>query len=200
MSTQNIMWTALPNGLNAAGDRLKLSVLVSPRLITNSGASGTLAEFPDFIDWPATVAKLRFEVEIQGGATFPATPVTEPSFPGLDSLAWKALFTPSSPVVTFAFEDKSPLFVRSYPTKNVLAFVEQQYRAFAVAAADHKPSLSELGSTSQGARVPAGSVKSQSETSSFRTASTNSSTRCSHTTARFPRVRLIPGWISTRSA
>src|SRR5438552_14374255 len=115
MTTQNIMWTVLPNGLNPAGNRLKFSVLVSPRLITNSGASGTLAEFPDFIDWPATVSNIRFSAEFQGGSTFPAHRVTEPHFPALDSDAWIALFPPSSPVVSFRFEDNSPLFVRSYP-------------------------------------------------------------------------------------
>jgi hypothetical protein len=154
MSIQNIMWTALPNGLNPAGDRLKLSVLVSPRLITNSGASGTLAEFPDFIDWPNTVSKLHFKVEFQGGPAFPTQHLTEPGFPTLDSISWKALFPPSSPVETFGFEDKSPLFVRSYPTKNILGFVEEQYRAFAVAAADHKPTLSELGFDVPGPRGP----------------------------------------------
>src|SRR5260370_705901 len=154
MSTQTIMWTTLPNGLNPAGDRLKLSVLVSPRLITNSGASGTLAEFPDFVDWPTSVSKLRFKVEFQGGPVFPAQHLTEPGFPKLDSIAWKDLFPPSSPVETFGFEDKSRLFVRSYPTKNILGFVEEQYRAFAVAAADHKPTLSELGFDVRGQRGP----------------------------------------------
>ena len=154
MSIQNIMWTALPNGLSAAGDHLKLSVLVSPRLITNSGGSGTLAEFPDFIDWPTTVSKLHFRVEFQGGPALPAEHLTEPAFPALDSAAWKALFPGSSPVETFNFEDKSPLFVRSYPTKNILGFVEQQYGAFAVAAADHKPTLSELGFDVRGPRGP----------------------------------------------
>src|SRR5260370_4179024 len=105
MSIQNIMWTALPNGLDPAGDRLKLSVLVSPRLITNSAASGTLAEFPDFIDWPTIVSKLHFKVEFQGGPAFPAQHLTEPGFPALDSDLWKALFPPSSPVAPVCFED-----------------------------------------------------------------------------------------------
>jgi hypothetical protein len=154
MSTQHILWTALPNGLTPAGDHLKVSVLVSPRLITNSGASGTLAEFHDFIDWPATVAGLRFRVEFQGGPSFTAQHVTEAGFPALDSAAWKALFPPRSPVESFGFEDNSALAVRSYPTKNILRFVEQQYRAFAVAAADHKPTLSELGFDVRGPRGP----------------------------------------------
>ena len=66
MSTQNIMWTSLPNGLTVAGDKLRLSVLVSPRLTANA-AAGTLGEFPDFLDWPAKVAGVSFNVEFQGG-------------------------------------------------------------------------------------------------------------------------------------
>jgi hypothetical protein len=154
MSTQNIMWTALPNGLTPAGDHLKLSVLVSPRLITDSGTTGKLAEFPDFLDWPATISKLRFKVEFKAGPAFNSQHFTEPGFPALDSVAWKALFPASSPVQTFGFEDNSPLFVRSYPTKNILAFVEEQYRAFAVANPDRKPTLSELGFDVEGKRGP----------------------------------------------
>ena len=92
MSVQTIMWTALPNGLSAAGDRLRLSVLVSPRLVTDNGTDGTLAQFPSFLDWPAVVAGLRFAVQFQGGPTFEAAPVTQPPYPALDSAAWKALF------------------------------------------------------------------------------------------------------------
>src|SRR5262249_20577614 len=97
MSIQNIMWTALPNGLNAAGDRLRVSVLVSPRLITSPAPDGTLREFPDFLDWPRTVAGLRFKVEFQGGPTASASHVTEPGFPALDSPAWTALFDKRTP-------------------------------------------------------------------------------------------------------
>ena len=65
MSIRNIMWTALPNGFNAAGDKLKLSVLVSPRLVTN-GPAGTLAEFPDFLDWPAVREPSHVQSRIPG--------------------------------------------------------------------------------------------------------------------------------------
>ncbi len=90
MSTRDIMWTALPNGLAPESGRLKLSVLVSPRLTANA-ANGRLGEFPDFLDWPAVVSALRFSVQIQGGPTFDVSPVTEPGYPGPDSAAWKAL-------------------------------------------------------------------------------------------------------------
>ena len=147
MSTQNIMWTALPNGLTSAGDKLRLSVLVSPRLITNA-AVGTLAEFPDFLDWPAKVAGLTFTVEFQGGPSVAASRVTEPGYPALDSAAWKALFNPTNqtiPVKAYAFDDRSDRAVRSFPTKKVLAFLTSTYQTVAVQSATQMPNLLQLG-------------------------------------------------------
>jgi len=144
MSTQNIMWTALPNGVTAAGNQLRLSVLVSPRLVTNA-ATGTLAEFPDFLDWPATVGGLRFTVEFQGGPVVPATPVTEPGNPALDSAAWTALFDRAIPVNSYAFDDRSDLPVRSFPTKKVFSFLTNTYQTIAVQSPQQKPSLAQLG-------------------------------------------------------
>jgi hypothetical protein len=151
MSTQNIMWTALPNGFNAAGDRLRLSVLVSPRLITSPGPDGTLAQFPDFLDWPAKAAALTFNVEFQGGPSAPATPLTEPGFPAFDSAAWKALFNNNTPVHSYTFDDRSNLAVRSFPTKKVLSFLKNLYQQAAVQFPSTKPNLSQLGFDPTGA-------------------------------------------------
>jgi hypothetical protein len=142
MSTQNIMWTALPNGLNAAGDHLRLSVLVSPRLVSSTG---TLADFTPFLDWPATVAGLKFEMEFTGGPTVVANQVTEPGNPGLDSPAWKALFNHATPVVSYDFDDRSGLHVRSFPTKKVLSFLTNTYQTIAVQTPQRKPTLAQLG-------------------------------------------------------
>jgi hypothetical protein len=144
MSIQNIMWTALPNGLNAAGDRLRLSVLVSPRLVTNTPV-GSLAEFPDFLDWPATVAGLKFTVEFQGGSSVAAAPVTEPGFPALDPSAWQALFHKDIPVNSYGFDDRSDLPVRSFPTKKVFSFLTNTYQTIATRSATQMPSLADLG-------------------------------------------------------
>ena len=81
MSTRNIMWTALPNGLTSDRKRLIVSVLVSPRLITDNGVDGTLTQFGDFIDWPRTVGGLKFRVEIQGGPSVSATPTRRARIP-----------------------------------------------------------------------------------------------------------------------
>lgn len=144
MSTQNIIWTALPNGLTPAGDRLRLSVLVSPRLVANTPV-GTLAEFLDFVDWPATVGGLTFDVEFQGGPIVPAVQVVEPGNPVLDSAAWKALFSTTTPVNSYVFDDRSGLAVRSFPTKKVLSFLTNAYQTIAVKSAQQKPSLADLG-------------------------------------------------------
>jgi hypothetical protein len=144
MSTQNIMWTALPNGFTLAGNQLRLSVLVSPRLVTNT-ATGTLDEFPAFLDWPATVAGLSFRVEFQGGPTVPATPVTEPGNPALDSAAWRALFDGTISVNAYAFDDRSDLAVRSFPVKKVFSFLTNAYQTIAVQSAQQKPNLAQLG-------------------------------------------------------
>ena len=142
MSKQKIMWTALPNGLTRAGNRLRLSVLVSPRLVSSTG---TLADFPALLDWPTTVSGLTFRVEFQGGPTATASPVTEPGNPALDSAAWKALFNAATPVISYAFDDRSDLHVRSFPTKKVLSFLTNAYQTIAVQTPQRKPTLAQLG-------------------------------------------------------
>ena len=144
MSTQAIMWTALPNGLTQDKTHLRLSVLVSPRL-TADAAAGTLAEFPDFQDWPAQVGGLTFSVEFLGGPTVSATPVVEPGNPALDSPAWKALFPTSFPVRSYAFDDRSDLAVRSFPTKKVLSFLTETYQSVAAQSPSQMPSLDQYG-------------------------------------------------------
>ena len=145
MSIRNIMWTTLPNGLTLAGDRLKVSVLVSPRLVTDNGIDGTLKQFPDFLDWPKTIAPVSFKVEFQGGPSFTVNLITEAGNPGLDSAAWTALFNQDTPVHSYAFNDKKGLPVRSYPTKKVLSFLTEQYKIFAVQTPAQKPSIGQLG-------------------------------------------------------
>jgi hypothetical protein len=142
MSTQNIMWTALPNGLTAAGDRLQLSVFVSPRLVSSTN---TLADFPALHDWPATVSGLKFGVEFQGGPTVTVSPVTEPGYPALDSAAWKALFHAATQVNSYTFDDRSGLNVRSFPTKKVFSFLANAYQTIAVKLLQRKPTLAQLG-------------------------------------------------------
>jgi hypothetical protein len=50
MIKQEIIWTALPNGIK--DDRIRLSVFVSPRLSTDENLPHPeLGQFPDFAAW-----------------------------------------------------------------------------------------------------------------------------------------------------
>src|SRR4051794_18679665 len=83
MASQEVVWTVLPRGIGEplplqAGRRLRLSVLVSPRLGgTDTGGGGpipvqNLVDFPEFVDWPATLTgtggdPIAFDVEFVDG-------------------------------------------------------------------------------------------------------------------------------------
>jgi hypothetical protein len=158
MSAQNILFTALPTGLNAIGDGLLLSVLVSPRLVTDGGIDSTLGQFPDFLDWPATVAGLTFHVEFQGGPSFDLAPIVRPGFPALDSEAWKALFQDGSTVHPWNFDDRADIPVRSFPTKKILSFIRTEYQKIAIDSGSAKPTLAQLGLSPNSERSGFGSV------------------------------------------
>jgi hypothetical protein len=129
MREQRIQWVALPGGPLPDGG-LRVSVLVAPRLRTDErppGAAGpTLASFPDFLNWPGTVAATTFAV-IVGGATVPASIVGT-----ADTDLWKALFPPETPVQPFAFDDYAD---RPFVTFSVRAVLGALRKAYAVVAA-----------------------------------------------------------------
>ncbi|MGA2256758.1 MAG: hypothetical protein ABSG53_19080, partial [Thermoguttaceae bacterium] len=158
MSIQQILWTALPNGVTPAGDHLRISVLVSPRLVTDNGIDGDLQQFPDFLDWPRTVAALRFSVEFQGGPSIPAAPVVEPGMPALDPAAWQALCHRNTTVKSYAFDDKSGLNVLSFPTRKIISFVKQQYQTVAITSPGQKPTIGQLGFEREPTREGLGSI------------------------------------------
>ena len=65
MAKQAINWTALPNGYSDDGKSLRISLLVSPRL--EPDADESLKPFPDFVDWPATLAQSHFVLTYGAG-------------------------------------------------------------------------------------------------------------------------------------
>jgi hypothetical protein len=86
MAPSRIVWTPVPNGYG--GGKLRISVLISPRL---AGAS-TLGGYSDWLAWPSV--KPTYAVTFQGGPPVPAT-ISSPA-PRLD--LWKTLFNTGTPV------------------------------------------------------------------------------------------------------
>ena len=102
MNAQRMLWVVLPRNRTPSG--VALSVFVSPRL---EGPQTTLADFPEFADWPETLGGLRLKVEFDGGPTISEGPgsvslqrVAAPPIEGIDN-PWALLFTEALGVGAF---------------------------------------------------------------------------------------------------
>ncbi|HWI65740.1 MAG TPA: hypothetical protein VNT75_28270 [Symbiobacteriaceae bacterium] len=135
MKKQTVMWTALPNGFvalppsdgpAAPAPRLRLSVFVSPRLMTNEGMpKPTLSQFPDFLNWAGKA--VSFSVSFNGFAPVPATVVSAaPS-----STLWQSLFKTTTYVRPYEFPQHDTKRVQSFPVKNVADWLKNQYSSIA---------------------------------------------------------------------
>src|SRR5262245_38177255 len=106
---QRVSWTALPRGIDTGTP--VVSVHIAPRLMTDDGSDTTLASFTEWIDWPATVRRVNWNVGFGSQQTRPATVVS----PAPRSDLWTALFPRSTLVRSHNAEmfEKSQLL--SYP-------------------------------------------------------------------------------------
>lgn len=140
MIEQSIMWTALPRSIAKGGGNPVLSVFVSPQLKTDV-IPEQLGQFKDFLDWPATLAQLKFQVKI-GGATFNCKPFLPDPKLAAESKLWKALFTKTTYVRPYQFDKLDNRLIFSYPMANVLGYLKQVYQAFG--ASEDFPGVEEL--------------------------------------------------------
>jgi hypothetical protein len=144
MSSQTLMWTALPNGWNTTQtNALNLCVYLSPRLITEAGHDGHLEpDFPDFIDWPKTVSSIAFKVSFGGGA--PITVAADHAV--LQSTLWTALFKSGTRVRSHRFQEEfAKRRIRSYPVGEVHKTVRKVHQAMIRRSGAERPSLQDLG-------------------------------------------------------
>ena len=124
MSDQRVIWTACPNGV-AKNGKLRISVAVGPQLFASS-TPGTLAQFHDFEDWPAT--KITWTAKI-GSHTVNATVVSAaPS-----STLYKALFHPTTTVDTYEYDSQTSSQMISYPASFMHGFHTGLYHQLASA-------------------------------------------------------------------
>ena len=137
MTTQEILWTVLPNGLDDEG-WCRVSVMVSPRLTTDTDPP-ELAEF-DFADWPSLVNDTGFSVVIESNGV---ESVFEASREGAlaDSKLWSELFPTSTLVRAFQFRDYSGRKIRSFPVRSVLQYLNELYGSVAQSWGANLPPL-----------------------------------------------------------
>ncbi len=124
MTTQRVIWTACPNGTAASG-KLLISVAIGPQLMP-TGTGATLADFPDWEDWPAT--EITWKATI-GTAVVDATVVSAaPSSP-----LYKALFLPTTPVAPYQYQSPTANALYTYPASAVRQFFAGLYTGLAKA-------------------------------------------------------------------
>ncbi|HWI53752.1 MAG TPA: hypothetical protein VNT01_16565 [Symbiobacteriaceae bacterium] len=136
MKKQTVMFTALPNGFvpvppsdgpSAPAPRLRLSVFVSPRLMTNEGLpKPKLSQFPDFLNWAGK--EINFSVRFNGGAAIAANVVSPAPSPTL----WQSLFKTTTYVRPYEFPQLDDRRIQSFPVGNVMGYLKQQYTRIAV--------------------------------------------------------------------
>lgn len=113
MEKQTIIFTTLPNG-RAAGDSLRISVFISPRLWSDDAAVAKLklSAFDDFRDWTTRVGAATWKVVFEGGPTLNATVVS--AAPRAD--LWSALFKDDTDVFPFRFDDYRGAVIETFPS------------------------------------------------------------------------------------
>lgn len=144
MAKQTLFWTALPNGFTKDGQFLRVSLLLSPRLVPDNNP-GELKEFLDFVDWPATLRQTRFTLNF--GAQ--SVDIAGNDFTRIDdrlgladSDVWTALFPDTTPVVGFEWRDLTQHSVLSFPAADVDKLVQNLYTDLAASAGEQLPNPS----------------------------------------------------------
>jgi hypothetical protein len=125
---QKVIFTALPNGINARSGNLKLSVAISLQVI-ETAVNTKLSSVPDMQSWADLINKAKFVVQLNGTAVDAIKTTSD-----ADIELWKNLFTPSVNVNAFVQEDKTKVPILSYPVKHIVSYikstVEQTGKAF----------------------------------------------------------------------
>ena len=159
--SQSLLWTALPNDLTEDETGLRLSVLLSPRL-AQSGSDPTLSSFfPDWRDWPTTLSRATFKIfydDPNNPVSIPATQTTgvnrvDGALGLPDPNCWRALFTDTLPVHSYAYEDYINRFVLSYDTTGVASMVEKLYATLAANATGDMPLVSDIADESDWSKL-----------------------------------------------
>jgi len=138
MAQQKIVWTVLPHGRVTEGrvaGRLRVSVVASARLTPQATTEQVLSAFPEWQNWPQTLANVKLRLRI-GAQLVDLQPVSKP-----DPALWARLFTPATPVAGFVFKDMSRVNLRSFPVRNVLGLMRKHYGTLAVQSASTHPTL-----------------------------------------------------------
>lgn len=123
-------WVALPAGVaprtGGDADRVcRVSIFVAPQitLVDEPARTLRLDELTDLLDWPAALADIQFEIEVEGQPAVPATRVG----PAPRTELWRRLFPGTTNVQPFVPDDPTVHTVVQYGAGDVLDVIETGY-------------------------------------------------------------------------
>ncbi|MGO8701999.1 MAG: hypothetical protein ACLQVY_30315 [Limisphaerales bacterium] len=123
-ASQTLIFVALPNGTAGSGN-LKLSIYLTPRL--EGGATQTLADFPDFLNWPQSIQAKGLKFQIACGSK---TSTVSATAAVLRPDICQAIFTRETYVEPYAFPGFSGRLIVSYPVRQIHDTVKSIYQYF----------------------------------------------------------------------
>ena len=138
---QRVTWVLLPKMVATDPQELVFSVFVGPALTADSeGGSPTLADFPDWLDWPATLASAQFGVELTfeglGSIGIEARVIPDERSSDL----WRELFPADTAVAPFAgAEDLTGRPVLTFSAGEVMETLRRSYGQTVLEAVDDLP-------------------------------------------------------------
>src|SRR6185312_13323714 len=112
MSTMQIKWIVLPNGV--AGGNFVFSVLVAPQLQSSVTELGV---------WPDVVRTLAPSLVV-GGAAVPGLTLDTSR---LNDTLWNALFPTTTPVAPYAFHDRTASQIVSFRARPLASAIKAAY-------------------------------------------------------------------------
>lgn len=127
MATQELQWLAVPYDVEQRDGRTYLSVAISvtPKLQEATTAPRTLADYPDWVNWPETLKNIKVTLDFDGLKVKPSsmTVKNEPA----DPETWEAIFQKTTFVNPFEYKPFTNYKLVSFPVKGVLASVNSAY-------------------------------------------------------------------------
>ncbi len=129
---------ACPNGFDQVSGRARVSVYFSPRILSASGALGTL---PDWSDWPDAHLRLTASFTTNNGPV-PANQVDQVSSPRSD--IYRAVLADTTPVTPYRPNDRRETPFFSYGEGGVAADILALYGDVATRRPLDPPSVAEL--------------------------------------------------------
>lgn len=142
MPSQELQWMAVPYDVEQRDSKtfLKVAVCVTPRLQDVNTNDNKLSDYPEWVDWPATLNNVGIGLEVQGQPVISGSALT-PIDEQADSGSWKAVFQSDSLVRPYEYVPFTDFKIMSFNVKDILGTVNGTYKSLLTEFGGDEPVL-----------------------------------------------------------